>query len=473
MIASEHTTAPADSRQRDRLQTDALRQQVQGAILEPGDSEYDEARQIWNGMIDRRPALIVLPETADDVAHAVHFARSHGFPLTIRGCGHNIAGTAIVDDGLMISFARMKAVHVDPDAARVRVQPGADWGVVDRATEPYGLVVPGGVISTTGVAGFTLGGGFGWLTRKYGYTSDSLLRATVVTVDGEIVEASETSHPDLFWAIRGGGGNFGVVTEFEFAAQRLGPEVAAGLALWPMDEAHGVIEHYRRLTAIAPPEFVNVLVFRVAPPAPFLPESVHGTPVVGIASVYAGPPDEGMRHLEQVRSFATPLADTFKPKPFREHQSFLDSGQPYGRRYYWKSVYLSDFTDGVRDALLARATTFSSPLSSVLLPHLGSSVVPPGQESAVGNRDAQFLVNYQASWEDPAEDDRHIGWARENYDAMAPHASGQYVNFMTEEEVADPARRVHEPDVYARLAQIKRRYDPDNVLRFNKNVRPA
>jgi FAD/FMN-containing dehydrogenase len=460
---------------RDRLSIDIeyLRGRLQGALLQPGDEGYEEARAIWNAMIDKRPAVIVLPENTQDVSLAVQFARDHDLQLSVRGCGHNIAGTALSDNGLTISFARMNKVTVDVANSRATVQPGANWADVDRATEPHGLVIPGGIVSTTGVAGFTLGGGFGWLTRKWGYTSDSLISATVVTADGQIRTSSAESEPDLYWGIRGGGGNFGVVTEFEFQAYPFGPEVAAGMVLWPMDQVSKIIDLYRRVTAEAPVELGYILFTRVAPPAPFLPEEIHGKPVVGIAACYGGDIANGLKLMEPVKSFGTPLVDTIKAKPFREHQASLDSGQPYGRRYYWKSVYLDAFTDSVQDALLQHATSFSSPYSSVLLPHLGGNAKSDDGPGAVSNRNAEYLVNYQASWEDPTQDDTHIAWARTNFDAMRPHASGQYVNFMTEDEVSDPGRPAYSAETQARLAQIKRAYDPGNMFNLNKNIVPA
>jgi FAD/FMN-containing dehydrogenase len=452
---------------------DALRARLSGAVFQPGDEGYGEARTIWNAMIDKQPAAIALVENAQDVAEAVSFAREQGIELSIRGCGHNIAGTALSDGGLTISFARMREVQVDPATRRVRVQPGADWGAVDRATEPHGLVVPGGIVSTTGVAGFTLGGGFGWLTRKWGYTSDRLLSASVVTAGGRTVTASEQSEPDLFWAIRGGGGNFGIVTEFEFEAIPLGPEVAAGIIFWPIDMAAEVIDHFRAVTASAPLELTHVLAIRVAPPAPFLPESIHGKPVIGIAAMYGGTVEEGIEAMGPVRSLGGSVADTIKPKPYREHQAFLDAGQPYGRRYYWKSIYMSDVADGMRDALLANGTTFSSPFSSVLLPHLDGVAKGEAGSSAVSNREAAYLLNFQASWENPAEDETHIAWARKNFDAVRPYATGQYVNFLTQEEVDDPGRQSYQGAALQRLAELKRRYDPQNLFRVNKNITPA
>ncbi len=452
----------------------SLRNQLQGELLFDGQPGYDESRSIWNGMIDRRPAAIAMCETSADVSAAVRFAAQHDIPLSIRGCGHNIAGTAVVDKGLMIDLTRINHVNIDSETGRVNIGPGCNWARVDAATEPYGLVVPGGIVSTTGVAGFTVGGGFGWLTRKHGFTSDSLLRATVVTADGEIREANPESEPDLFWAIRGGGGNFGIVTDFEFEAQRLGPEVAAGLMLWTIDTAPRVMDHYRSLTASAPPELMYVLFMRNAPAAPFLPEEIHGKPVVGIAACYAGTAEAGLAAMEPLKSFGGHLVDTIKPKPFKEHQGFLDAGQPYGRRYYWKSVYLPEFSQTAQETLLERATSFTSPFSSVLVPHLDGIPEPSdGQPSAVSYRNAAYLVNYQASWENPAEDETHIGWARGNFDAMRPNAIGQYVNFMTEDEVNDASRAAYEPATLRRLQQVKSQYDPGNLFRLNKNIAPA
>ncbi|CAN5723022.1 FAD-binding oxidoreductase [soil metagenome] len=458
----------------DRAAIGHLRETMQGDVYVGGDEGYDVARAIWNGMIDRKPAAIAMVESAADVAAAVSFARERKLPFSVRGSGHNVAGTAVIDGGLMIDLTRMNDIAVDSSTRRVTIGPGCNWSMVDLATEPYGLVVPGGIVSTTGVAGYTVGGGFGWLTRKVGYTSDLLRRATVVTADGQIRETSVESEPELFWAIRGGGGNFGIVTEFEFDALTLGPEIAGGLVLWPMEKAGEIIELFREVTAIAPPELMHVLVLRVAPPAPFLPESVHGKPVVGIAGFYAGPPEEGLAALAPVTTYGQPLANTIKPKPFKEHQAFLDSGQPYGRRYYWKSLYLPPFTDGMRDALLAKATSFTSPLSSVLLPNLAGTPGQPGDDvSAVGFRDASFIVNYQSSWTDPVEDETQIAWARENFAAMQPHAMGQYVNFMTEEELKDRSRVAYSESSMARLKAAKRMYDPENIFLMNKNITPA
>jgi hypothetical protein len=366
-----------------------LRTRLTGTVLTENNPGYEDARTIWNAMIDARPAIIALPETAEDVAELVRFAAREHVPLAVRGGGHNIAGTAVADGGLTINMSHLNAIEYDAAANRVTIGAGTNWGEVDAALEPLGLIVPGGLVSTTGVAGFTLGGGFGWLTRSEGYTTDRLTGATIVTADGQIRSIDQECEPELFWAIRGGGGNFGVVTEFVFEPVTLGPEIVGGMVLWSIDQAPAIIDLYRREAAAAPDELMHVLVLRVAPPAPFLPVEVHGKPVVGIAAMYAGPVEDGMRAMEPISSFSTSLANSIKPKPYREHQAFLDAGQPFGRRYYWKSVYFDDFSDGVEQALLEHGTRFRSGFSSVLLPHLGvsgSAMAPGKRQPAIGAR---------------------------------------------------------------------------------------
>ncbi len=451
-----------------------LRARLTGIVLTEDDPGYEEARTIWNAMIEARPAFIALPASNEDVAELVRFAVREHLPLSIRGGGHNIAGTALADGGLTINMSRMKAIAYDVATNRVTVGAGAIWAEVDAALEPFGLMVPGGLVSTTGVAGFTLSGGFGWLTRMAGYASGRLTAATIVTADGAIRTIDETIEPELFWAIRGGGGNFGVVTEFEFEPVKLGPEIAGGMALWPIDQAPAIIDLYRRESAAAPDALMHTLVLRIAPPAPFLPEEVHGKPVVGIAAMYAGPVEEGMKAMEPITSFGTPLMSSIKPKPYREHQAFLDAGQPFGRRYYWKSVYFDDFSDGVKQALLEHGTSFRSGFSSILLPHLGGAAKRADTgKTATSHLGREFLVNYQASWEDPALDADLIGWAKTNHAAMMPYATGHYVNFMTEDEVRDPARAAYEPGLLDRLRAVKAKFDPENIFRLNKNITPA
>ena len=448
---------------------------LHGPAFWPGDAGYDEACRIWNAMIERRPALVVRPRDSGEVAACIGFAGNNGLPLSVRGGGHNIAGTALCDGGVMIDFSTRKEVEVDPATARVRVQPGAAWIDVDRATQPYGLVVPGGIVSATGVAGFTLGGGFGWVSRRYGFAADNLRAVEIVTADGRVRRASAEDNPDLFWAIRGGGGNFGVVTAFEFEAQPHGPEVVAGLVLHPMAQAKEVLALFREATAQAPDGLCHVLIMRKAPPLPIIPEEAHGAPVAGIAVCYSGPLEEGEALVAPIKRFGRPLADTIGRKPFVAHQQFLDSGQPFGRRYYWKSEYLDALPAAADEMLIAHAQAISSPHSALLTMHLGGAAARvPEDRTAVGNRRAEFVFNVQGAWEDAAEDSRHIAWARDFWSAIRPFSSGgTYVNFLTEDADRERVRAAYGPALYDRLARIKARYDPDNLFRSNQNIRPA
>jgi FAD/FMN-containing dehydrogenase len=458
-----------------RTSPDSLKAKLSGNLLLPGEPGYDEARSVWNAMIDRHPAYIVQPGTAKDVVAGLQFARENDLPLSIKGGGHNIAGMAVCDDGVVIDFSLMKNVSVEPDSRTVRVQPGAVWGNVDQATQPHGLAVPSGIISTTGVAGLTLGGGFGWTTRKWGHTADHLRSVEIVTADGEIRRASKHENADLFWAIRGGGGNFGIVTEFEYEARQLGPEITGGLLLYPMSDAPDVIHFFREFTESAPEELSCLLVLRNAPPAPFLPAEIHGKPVVGIATLYAGDPEEGLRVLAPLKEFGNPLADTITQKDYVTHQSFLDSGQPHGRRYYWKSEYLAAIPQELGEKMIHHCTQFVSPFASMLAMNLGGATTrSAGDGGAVSHRNAGYVVAIQAAWDDPANDDENIGWARRFHADVRPYSTGgTYVNFLTEEEGGERIHEAYEPEIYQQLARVKAIYDPENVFRQNKNIQPA
>ncbi len=465
---------PAAERELDPGAVAAFAERLRGPLLRPSDAGYERARRIWNGMIDNRPALVQQPSGAADVIACVDFARDQGLPLSVRGGGHNIAGTAVAEGGLMIDHSPRKGVHVDPANGIVRVEPGCDWGDVDRETQLHGLAVPGGIVSSTGVAGFTLGGGFGWVTRSYGLASDNLLSADLVTAEGKSIRASATEHPDLFWALRGGGGNFGVVTSFEFQGRPVGPQVVAGLVLHPMERAREVLALFREVTAAAPDELGCLLVLRQAPPLPILPEALHGTPVVGIALCYNGPLAEGEKAVAAVKAFGKPLVDTIAPKPFTAHQQFLDAGQPFGRQQYWKSDYLRELSPEADDLLISHAERIASPFSSVLVFQLGGAASRVGEtDTAAGNRDAQFVFNVQAQWQDPAESAAHIGWARDYWQAMQPFSSGgTYVNFLTRDEDEARLRAAYGPAIYERLVEVKTEYDPGNLFRSNQNIRP-
>ena len=469
------TAIPAPAFARDRHGLAAFAAGLRGPASWPGDPGYDEACRIWNAMIERRPALVVRPRDAGDVAACIRFARNSGLPLSVRGGGHNIAGTALCDGGVMIDFSPRKEVEVDPATAGVRVQPGATWADVDRITQPFGLVVPGGIISATGVAGFTLGGGFGWVTRRYGFAADCLRSVEIVTADGQARRASAEEHPDLFWAIRGGGGNFGVVTSFEFEARPHGPEVVAGLVLHPMARAKEVLALFREATAEASDRLCCLLIMRKAPPLPIIPEEAHGAPVAGIAVCYSGPLDEGEEAVAPIKRFGQPLLDTIGRKPFAAHQQFLDAGQPFGRRYYWKSEYFDALPAAVDDTVIAHAEAITSPHSAMLTMHLGGAAARmPEDQTAVGNRRAEFVFNVQGAWEAPMEDEHHIAWARDFWSAMRPFSSGgTYVNFLTQDADQERVRAAYGPALYDRLAQIKAKYDPENLFRANQNIHPA
>jgi FAD/FMN-containing dehydrogenase len=453
-------------------QLDRFEASLQGTLLRPTDAAYEQARRIWNGMIQRRPALIVQARSEEDVAAAVRFVRRHDLRFSVRSGGHNIAGTALCEGGVVIDLSGLKAITVG-DADRVHVEAGCTLGEVDRATQPRGLVVPSGIVSETGIAGLTLGGGFGWLTRKYGYTSDNLVSVRVVLTDGETVTASAAAHPDLFWAIRGGGGNFGIVTSFEFQARRVGPEVVAGMMVWPISQAPEVMRFYREFAASLPDEAGSLLVLRPAPPAPFLPPEVHGTMIVGIAGMHAGPLAEGARVFAPLAQFGTPLGGGFTSKPFLTHQTMLDAGQPKGRHYYWKSEYVEEMTEGSDAALLAHALRIESPHSAILCFQLGGAMARiPEEATAAGHRRAGFVVNVAGGWDDPAQDARHTAWVRACWEALRPHSIGTYVNFLTAEADDQRVRAAYGAN-YDRLAGLKQRFDPDNLLRANQNIAPA
>jgi FAD binding domain/Berberine and berberine like len=451
-----------------------LRKILRGPLLQPSDPGYREARSIWNGMVTSQPALIARASGSADVINCVNFAREHHLPLSIRGGGHNVAGTALCEGGLTIDMSLRRSVSVDADRRVVWAQAGANWGDVDLATQPFNLVVPGGIVSKTGVAGFTLGGGFGWTSRKFGYAADNLISVEIVTADAELRRASDTENADLFWALRGGGGNFGVVTSFEFRAHRLHPRPLCGVVVHPMAQARLVMEKYRQITAAAPDELCCLLILRCAPAASYLPLEVHGKPIAAIAVCWAGEPAGGPDALRALKTFGRPLADTIGPKPFVDHQTMLDAGQPFGRRYYWKSDYFAEIGDGLIDTMIEHAERITSAHSSILVMHLGGAParVDPAL-NAVGLRTASHVLNIQAAWEQPQEDQRHIAWARAYWAAVRPFSTGSaYVNFMTEDEDEKRVRAAYGDGVYTRLREIKAKFDPGNLFRGAKNIPP-
>src|SRR5262249_31329724 len=434
-VKSERAMTDVLVRQTDRKLDQAtivtLRKRLRGALLQASDPGYAEARTIWNAMIAKRPALIARVSGSADVVACVNFARETGVPLSVRGGGHNVAGTALCDGGLRIDMSLRRGVRVGACRRIVRVEGGATWGDVDHETQPFGLVIPSGIVSNTGVAGFTLGGGFGWTSRKFGYAADNLISADIVTADGEFCRASESENTDLFWALRGRGGNFGVVTSFEFTAHRHGPQVLCGMVVHPMAEARAVIQRYDEIPASAPDELCCLLILRRAPAAPYLRKAVHGAPIAAIAVCWAGDPADGPDALRALETLGRPLADTITAKPFVEHQTMFDGGQPFGRRYYWKSDYFAEIGDGLIDALIEHAERISSPYSSVLLMHLGGAPARIDRNAnAVGLRTASHVLNIQAAWERSEEDQRHLAWARAYATAVRPFSTGSaYINF--------------------------------------------
>lgn len=457
----------------DAKQVEALKKVITGAVIQPGDADYDSARTIWNAMIDKRPALIVRCLATADVVQAVNFARSHKLSLAIRSGGHNIAGSALCDGGLVVDLSQMTAAQVDKSARRVTIEAGATLGDLDAATQPHGLATPVGINSTTGIAGLTVGGGFGWLSRKHGLTIDNLESAEVVTVAGEVVRASATDHPDLFWAIRGGGGNFGVVTRFEFRLHPVGPDLLTGLIVYPIAEAKSVLQKYRAFAAKAPNDLSVWVVLRKAPPLPFLPEAVHGTEVVILALCHAGDPKQGEALVEPLTHWGTPVGAFVGVQPYAAWQQAFDPLLTPGARNYWKSHNFTKLEDGLFDTVLASISTLPSPQCEIFFAGLGGAVSEPGAEStAYAARDAQFVMNVHGRWDDAADDKRCIDWSRAFFKASAPFATGgAYVNFMTAEE-DDRVQAAYGPN-YKRLAELKRKYDPDNVLATNQNIKPA
>lgn len=450
-----------------------FRVRLRGEVLVPGQPGYEEARQVWNAMIDRRPALIARCGTPEDVVQAVRFARDHDLLVSVRGGGHNIAGTAVCDGGLMVDLSPMQEVSVDPSARRATVGPGCTLGDFDAAAQAYGLATPLGINSTTGVAGLTLGGGFGWLSRKYGMTVDNLLSADVVLADGTRTRASETENPDLFWGLRGGGGNFGVVTRFDFRLHPVGPHLLCGVIVYPYDQARSVLTQFARFTGTMPDELTVWMVTRKAPPLPFLPPAVHGTEVVVLPLCYAGDPEEGAKRVEPLREFGTVLGEQVNVQPYTAWQQAFDPLLTRGARNYWKSHNFSGIPDGLVDVVVEFAGRLPSPQCDIFIGTIGGQTARVAPEAmAYSSRDARYVLNVHARWDSPHEDDRCIAWARHFFAASQPFASGgAYVNFLTQEE-ADRVASAYGP-TYRRLAELKKRYDPTNFFRMNQNIAPA
>jgi FAD/FMN-containing dehydrogenase len=458
----------------ERAVDDGLRNAILGSVIGPEDDGYDEARSIWNGAIDRRPACIARCTGVADVVAAVRFARERALPVSVRAGGHGVGGHALCDGGLVIDLSPMKGIRVDPATRTARAEAGVLWGELDRETQLFGLATVGGIVTHTGIAGLTLGGGIGWLMRKYGATVDNLLSADVVTAEGELVTASEDRNPDLFWGIRGGGGNFGIVTSFEYRLHPVGPIVLAGPVFHSLEDAPEVLRFYREFIAAAPDELTTIFELSVAPPASFLPDEVHGKQVVMVGACYAGSADEGAKVLRPLKQFGRPLADLLEPKPYTALQSMFDPMVPHGWHRYWKSVELPPLTDEAIDTLVRHAPAITSPKSYCIVFQLGGALGRVGEsETAFSQRDAAHNVNVNAVWteEDP-DAERHVGWARDFFDALQPHAGTRvYVNFLGEEGDSR-VRQAYGARNYERLVELKRAYDPTNLFRLNQNIAP-
>ncbi|WP_435174707.1 FAD-binding oxidoreductase [Halorussus sp. AFM4] len=451
---------------------EGLRRRVRGGVRTFGEDGYDEARRVWNGLVNRYPAVVVRCAAVADVVAAVNFARTNDLVVAVRGGGHNVAGDGVVDDGVVIDLSEMKGIDLDPGDRRVRVEPGVRLGELLDETQQFGLAVPAGMASDTGVSGSTLGGGMGWLRRKYGLGVDSLLSATVVTADGEVVVASESRNEDLFWALRGGGGNFGVVTSFEFRLHPVGPEVATAMTYYA--DPAGALESYREYAAGAPDEVTSIAFCTAAPDDADVPEDARGEPALGVMGCYAGSVEDGEPGLAPLRDLGDPVADYSEVTTFRKlHES--EGVYPRGRNYYWKSMFLDELTDECVDRIVEWTRRSPSDRSSLTLWQFGGEMsrVDAGATAFAG-RDAAFMLSVEANWDDRLACDRNVSWAREAWaDLRRFSPGGLYVNFAGFGEEGEELVRAAYGDNYDRLAAVKREYDPDNLFRHNRNVRPA
>ena len=452
-----------------------LRKSIGGEVSLPGSSSYDEAVRIWNGAVTRRPAVVASCTTAEDVVAALEVAGTEGLELSVRGGGHNYAGNALCDGGMMIDLTPMKTVTVDVEAQRASCGGGTTWGELDAATQAHGLAVPGGFISHTGVAGLTLGGGIGWLSRLAGLSSDNLVGATVVTADGRVLKTSSHENPDLFWAIRGGGGNFGVVTEFEFGLHRVGPLVNLGLFLFSPEQGRDLFRFAREFVRDLPDDSQMFLAGLNAPPEPFVPEELQLSPVFGLVVVGLGDAETHQRLIAPIKDNLSPIVELITPLPYVDLQQMFDASAPWGLHSYEKAIYVDDLTDGIIDAIVEHQAKKISPLSFVPIFNFGGAFRRVGEEATAfgGSRDTGYVINISATTPSPDEFDAERSWVRAYWSALLPHAtgSGGYVNFMTEYD-EDRVRNSYGPK-YERLQEIKATFDPDNVFHLNPNIKPA
>ncbi|HEX6513137.1 MAG TPA: FAD-binding oxidoreductase [Chloroflexota bacterium] len=449
-----------------------LRSRFQGPIVPFVDPDYEDVRRIWNAAIRKRPALFARCIGAEDVVAAVLFAREHDLEIAVRAGGHNVGGTALTDGGLVIDLQLMKGMRVDAGRQTLLAQPGLRLGDVDHKTQAFGLALVSGINSETGLAGLTLGGGIGWQMRLHGLTIDHLLSADVVTAGGEMVKASAEEHPDLFWAIRGGGGNFGIVTAFEFGLVELGPAVYGGTVLYPAEQAAEVLRAYRDWAACAPEEVTTILVQR-RNAFPWAPPESQGQPIIGVGALYSGQADRGAEALAPLQRLGPVLASSFQARPFTQHQEMWDASSPAGRLYYWKSHFMPGLSDAAIDAIANHAWRFSSPVSFSLLSHMGGAIRRRSDDqSAFTGRDAEFTININCAATEPGLYERDRAWLRDWFEVLEPHSTGGvYVNFVGDEG-SERVRAAYGQAKYDRLAAVKAVYDPENVFRLNQNIKP-
>ncbi len=449
-----------------------LQGSFRGQLIRPGDANYKDARKIWNGSINRFPALIAQCAGVADVIAAVKFARRTGLLVAVRGGGHSFPGLSSCDDGIVIDLSLMKGIRVDPETRMARAQAGVLLGELDRETQAFGLAVPAGIVTHTGLAGLTLGGGIGWLMRKYGLTIDQLVSVDLITADGEFVKASDNSNADLFWGVRGAGGNFGIVTDFEFRLNPLGPIVLAGPIFWPMEESPDVLRFYRDWITDVPDGLTTIVLHRKAPPLPAIPPELHGKPVVTVICCYAGPVEEGQKVVRPMKEFRSPVLDLCVPKPFVAHQSMFDPSFPHGWWYYFRSCDIAELTDDVVDIIAHNALQIRSPLTAFPIFHLGGAVARVGEdETAFNSRKAGHTININATTATAEGFDEEREWSRNFWSALAPYHTSVYVNFLMDEG-EDRIRQAYGAEKYERLKALKRKYDPGNFFQLNQNIRP-
>lgn len=450
-----------------------LKVSLLGTVLVPGEAGYEDSRTVWNAMIDRKPSIIVRCLGVADVVTSVQFAREHNLLLSIKGGGHNIAGLATADGVIMLDMSLMRGVWVDKEKRIAHAQAGCLLGDLDRETQVEGLATVLGFVSLTGIAGLTLGGGFGYLTRRWGWTTDNIVGMDVVTADSRVVRASSDENADLLWGLRGGGGNFGIVTGIDYKLYPVGPEVIGGVVAWPASEAPKVIELYRTLSENAPRELTLVTFMRPAPPAPWLPKNMHGEPIVAILACYTGDLEEGEKLVAPIKSFGNPIGDVLVRRPYTQVQSLLDGTQPKGRRYYWKSEYLPRIEPALDEKFIEHAARIPSPHSAVILFQIDGALNEfEDDHSPVGNRDARYVLNIGGSWEQANEDKANVDWAREAWNDLKPFSTGgTYINFLTEDEGPERIEAALGSGL-TRLAEVKKNWDPENVFRTNRNIKP-